>query len=217
MKPDQIVVTDMGTALLSGHQALPITPPQRLLTSQGLGEMGFGLPGAIGASIARNRGEVLCLNCDGGLMMNLQELQTVVHYRLPIKLIIFNNDGYLMIKHTQKAVLKGRYAGTDKKTGVSCPDYSKVAKAFDIPSYQIRTWADFDCEIPKVQAHEGPVICEVFMHPEQFFHPKLGVAVQPDGTLISPPLEDLSPFLDRSVLAANIQVPILEKSEKIKP
>ena len=217
MKPDQIVVTDMGTALLSGHQALPITPPQRLLTSQGLGEMGFGLPGAIGASIARNRGEVLCLNCDGGLMMNLQELQTVVHYKLPIKLIIFNNDGYLMIKHTQKAVLKGRYAGTDKKTGVSCPDYSKVAKAFDIPSYQIRTWDDFDREIPKVQAHEGPVICEVFMHPEQFFHPKLGVAVQPDGTLISPPLEDLSPFLDRSVLAANIQVPILEKSEKIKP
>jgi acetolactate synthase-1/2/3 large subunit len=217
MKSDQIVVTDMGTALLSGHQALPITPPQRLLTSQGLGEMGFGLPGAIGASIARNRGEVLCLNCDGGLMMNLQELQTVVHYQLPIKLIIFNNDGYLMIKHTQKAVLKGRYAGTDRKTGVSCPDYSKVAKAFDIPAYQIRTWADFDREMPKVQAHAGPVICEVFMHPEQFFHPKLGVAVQPDGTLISPPLEDLSPFLPRSVLAANIQVPILEKSEKIMP
>lgn len=216
MKPDQIVVTDMGTALLSGHQALPIKPPQRLLTSQGLGEMGFGLPGAIGASIARNRGEVLCLNCDGGMMMNLQELQTMVHYQLPIKLIIFNNDGYLMIKHTQKAVLKGRYAGTDKKTGVSCPDYSKLAKAFDIPAYQIRTWDEFDTEMPKVQAATGPVICEVFMHPEQFFHPKLGVAVQPDGTLISPPLEDLSPFLLRNVVSANLQVPLHEKSEQIK-
>ena len=215
MKPDQIVVTDMGTALLSGHQALPIKPPQRLLTSQGLGEMGFGLPGAIGASIARNRGEVLCLNCDGGLMMNLQELQTMVHYQLPIKLIIFNNDGYLMIKHTQKAVLKGRYAGTDKKTGVSCPDYSKVAKAFDIPAYQIRTWEEFDSEMPKVQAATGPVICEVFMHPEQFFHPKLGVAVQPDGTLISPPLEDLSPFLSREIVAANLRVPLHSKSERI--
>jgi acetolactate synthase-1/2/3 large subunit len=215
MKPDQIVVTDMGTALLSGHQALPIKPPQRLLTSQGLGEMGFGLPGAIGASVASERGEVLCLNCDGGMMMNLQELQTVVHYQLPIKIIIFNNDGYLMIKHTQKAVLKGRYAGTDKKTGVSCPDYSKVAGAFDIPSYQIRTWAEFDRVMPQVLNSHGPVICEVFMHPEQFFHPKLGVSVQQDGSLISPPLEDLSPFLPCEIIEKNLCVPIHEKSKQI--
>ena len=78
LKDDQILVTDMGTALLCGHQALSITPPQRLLTSQGLGEMGFGLPGAIGASFAKDRGEVICLNCDGGMMMNLQEMQTIV-------------------------------------------------------------------------------------------------------------------------------------------
>lgn len=215
MKPDEVVVTDMGTALLCGHQALPIRPPQRLITSQGLGEMGFGLPGAIGASIARDRGEVLCLNCDGGMMMNLQELQTIVHYQLPIKIIIFNNDGYLMIKHTQKAVLKGRYAGTDKKTGVSCPDYSRLAAAMDIPAFQIRSWDDFDREMAKVQAAGGPVVCEVFMHPEQFFHPKLGVAVQADGTLISPPLEDMSPFLSREKLAANLRVPMHPKSEKI--
>lgn len=217
LKPDHVLVTDMGTALLSGHQALRITPPQRLITSQGLGEMGFGLPGAIGASFALNRGEVLCLNCDGGMMMNLQELQTVAHHRLPIKLIIFNNDGYLMIKHTQKAVLKGRYAGTDAKSGVSCPDFSKLAVAFGMPAFQIRTWADFDREMPKVLAAAGPVICEVFMAPEQFFHPKLGISVQPDGTLISPPLEDLSPFLPRETLRANLQVPLHPKSEKIQP
>ena len=184
--------------------------------TQGLGEMGFGLPGAIGASFARNRGEVLCLNCDGGMMMNLQELQTVVHHQLPIKLIIFNNDGYLMIKHTQKAVLEGRYAGTDRKSGVSCPDFSKLAAAFGLPAFQIRTWEDFDRELPRLQACPGPAICEVFMHPEQFFHPKLGVAVQPDGTLISPPLEDLSPFLPRATLAANLLVPLLHKSTQIK-
>ncbi|MEI6107472.1 MAG: thiamine pyrophosphate-dependent enzyme, partial [Opitutae bacterium] len=91
------------------------------------------------ASFARNRGEVLCLNCDGGMMLNLQELQTVVHHQLPIKLIIFNNDGYLMIKHTQKAVLQGRYAGTDKASGVSCPDFTKLAHAFGLPAFQIRT------------------------------------------------------------------------------
>jgi acetolactate synthase-1/2/3 large subunit len=212
LKPDQIVVTDMGTALLSGHQALPITPPQRMLTSQGLGEMGFGLPGAIGASIARGRGEVLCLNCDGGMMMNLQELQTVVHYRLPIKIIIFNNDGYLMIKHTQKALLGGRYSGTDTRTGVSCPDYGKIAVAFGMDAFKVRTWEDFDVQIPIFLKVEGPAICEVFMHPEQFFHPKLSVASKSDGTLVSPPLEDLSPLLARGVLAANLKVNLHEKS-----
>lgn len=217
LKPDHVIVTDMGTALLSGHQALRITPPQRLITSQGLGEMGFGLPGAIGASFASNRGEVLCLNCDGGMMMNLQELQTIVHHQLPIKIIIFNNDGYLMIKHTQKAVLAGRYAGTNAKSGVSCPDFSKLAVAFGMPAFQIRTWADFDREMPRLLAVDGPVICEVFMAPEQFFHPKLGISVQPDGTLISPPLEDLSPFLPRETLRANLLVPLHPKSEKILP
>ena len=119
LKPDQIIVTDMGTALLSGHQILRIKSGQRLMTSLGLGEMGYGLPAAIGVSFARNRGEVLCLNCDGGMMMNLQELQTIAHHQLPVKIIIFNYDGYLMIKHTQKAVLGGRYSGTDKKSGVT--------------------------------------------------------------------------------------------------
>lgn len=149
-------------------------------------------------------------------MMNLQELQTVVHYRLPIKIIIFNNDGYLMIKHTQKNILKGRFSGTDTKTGVSCPDYSRLAKAFDIPAFQIRTWEEFESEMPKVQAAEGPVICEVFMHPEQLFQPKLGVFVREDGTLISPPLEDLSPFLPRPVLQASLKVPLHPKSAQVQ-
>mgnify|MGYP000520645862 CR=1 FL=1 len=103
-KPRQVIVTDMGTALLSGHQVLSIKHGQRLMTSTGLGEMGYGLPGAIGASFATHKGEVICLNCDGGMMLNLQELQTVVHHQLPIKLFIFNNDGYLMIKHNSKSI-----------------------------------------------------------------------------------------------------------------
>ncbi|HRI80976.1 MAG TPA: thiamine pyrophosphate-binding protein [Opitutaceae bacterium] len=215
LKPDQVIVTDMGTALLCGHQALAIKPPQRLLTSQGLGEMGFGLPGAIGASFARNRGEVMCLNCDGGMMMNLQELQTVVHHRLPIKLFIFNNDGYLMIKHTQKAIMDGRYAGTDRKSGVSCPDFTKLAAAFDLPAWQIRTWEDFDRVLPQAQAATGPCIVEVFMDPEQYFHPKLSLAKQADGTLVSPPLEDLSPLLPRAVLREEMGGTLHPKSEHL--
>jgi acetolactate synthase-1/2/3 large subunit len=199
-KPDQIVVTDMGTALLSGHQVLSLKTGQRLMTSTGLGEMGYGLPGAIGASVAVGNGEVMCLNCDGGMMMNLQELQTMVHHKLPIKLFIFNNDGYLMIKHTQNALFKNNRVGVDKSNGVSCPDFSKIAAAFDIPSYQIRTWEDCDKFLPEVQNATGPVICEVFMHPKQLFSPKLGMQMRDDGSLVSSPLEDLSPLIPRDVL-----------------
>lgn len=215
-KSDQIVVTDMGTALLSGHQVLKIKPPQRLMTSQGLGEMGFGLPAAMGASFARNRGEVLCLNCDGGMMMNLQELQTIAHHSLPIKIIIFNNDGYLMIKHTQTALFKGMRTGVDAKSGVSCPDFSALAKVFDMPAFQIRTWEDFDRVIPEFQALNRAAICEVFMHPDQPFVPKLSLAMQENGTLVSPPLEDLSPLLPRAELEKNMIVGIHQKSKDLK-
>ncbi|MEO8760072.1 MAG: thiamine pyrophosphate-binding protein [Bacteroidia bacterium] len=216
LKKDQIITTDMGTALLSGHQVLKTKNGQRLMTSTGLGEMGYGLPAAIGASFARDKGEVMCLNCDGGMMMNLQELQTMVHHNLPIKLIIFNNDGYLMIKHTQNALFKGRRAGVDEKSGVTCPDFSELAAAFKIPAYKIKTWEDFDSVIPQIQDHNGPLICEVFMHPQQTFVPKLSLAIQKDGSLISPPLEDLSPFLSREELAENMLVEILEKSKMIE-
>ncbi len=212
LKPNQIIVTDMGTALLSGHQVLSIKKGQRLMTSTGLGEMGYGLPGAMGASFATNKGEVMCLNCDGGMMLNLQELQTVVHHQLPIKLIIFNNEGYVMIKHTQKALFNGRYTGTNKKSGVSCPDFGALAKAFGIKNFAIKSWPDFESVIPEVQALSGPVICEVFTHPEQPFLPKLSLAPQKDGSIISPPLEDLSPLLPRDELRANMIIGIHKKS-----
>lgn len=215
MKPDQVVVTDMGTALLSGHQVLRLKPGQRLMTSTGLGEMGYGLPGAIGASFGRDRGEVLCLNCDGGMMMNLQELQTMVHHELPIKLFIFNNDGYLMIKHTQTNLFKGRAVSVDRKSGVTCPDYFRLAVAFGIPAFQIHSWADVDRVLPQVQAAEGPVICEVFMHPMQLFVPKLSLAIKPDGAIVSPPLEDLSPLISREALAEAMIVGVHPKSAEL--
>ncbi len=212
---DQIVVTDMGTALLSGHQVLKFKEGQRMLTSTGLGEMGFGLPGAIGAAIGAGR-EVMCLNCDGGMMLNLQELQTIAHHRLPIKIIVFNNDGYLMIKHTQKALFSGRYAGTDRQSGVSCPDFSKVAYAFGFPSFQIRTWDDVKTVLPQLQTMDGPIICEVFTHPEQAFVPKLSLVPQSDGSIISPPLEDLTPLLPREELKRNMLIGVHKKSDNLE-
>ena len=214
-KPDQIIVTDMGTALLSGHRVLSMKKGQRLMTSTGLGEMGYGLPGAIGASFATDKGDVICLNCDGGMMLNLQELQTVVHHQLPIKLFIFSNDGYLMIKHTQKALFSGRYSGTDKKSGVSCPNFTALATAFGIRAFTIKTWLDFESVIPEMLAYKGPVICEVFTHPEQLFVPKLSFALQNDGAIVSPPLEDLSPLLVRDELRENMLIGMHAKSEKL--
>ncbi len=214
-KDDQIVVTDMGTALLCGHQVLHISDGQRLMTTTGLGEMGYGLPAAVGASFATDRGEVMCLNCDGGMMLNLQEMQTIAHHKLPIKLFIFNNDGYLMIKHTHNALFKTRNVGTDKASGVSCPDFSKIAAAFDMPAFQIRTWEECDETLAKVQAATGPVICEVFMHPEQLFSPKLSLVAKEDGTLVSPPLEDLSPLVPRDVLERAMLVGVHEKSKSL--
>ena len=149
-------------------------------------------------------------------MMNLQELQTIVHHHLPIKIFVFNNDGYLMIKHTQKALFQGHYSGTDGKSGVSCPDFTALASAFGLPAFQIRTWDDFDDVLPQVQAADGPVICEVFMYPEQLFVPKLSLAIQEDGTLVSPPLEDLSPLLPREELEAAMLVGMHEKSRQLK-
>jgi acetolactate synthase-1/2/3 large subunit len=136
-----------------------------------------------------------------------------VHHQLPIKIIIFNNDGYLMIKHTQKALFSGRYIGTDTKSGVTCPNYQKIAKAFDIPSFDIKTWEDFDEIMPQVQSHPGPVICEVYMDPEQLFLPKLSLAPQKDGSIVSPPLEDLSPLLPREELKENMIIGLHPKSE----
>jgi acetolactate synthase-1/2/3 large subunit len=215
-KDDQIVVTDMGTALLSGHQVLKIKENQRLMTSTGLGEMGYGLPAAIGASFASDKKEVMCLNCDGGMMMNLQELQTIVHHKLPIKIFIFNNDGYLMIKHSQNNMFKGRHVGSDTESGVTCPDFSKVGAAFDIPTYQIRTWEDCEKILPEVQSAETTVICEVFMDPTQLFSPKLNSVLRDDGTWVPAPLEDLSPLIPRSILEKAMIIGMSEKSKTFK-
>ena len=214
-KSDQIIVTDIGTAMLTTHQLLSIKKGQRLITSAGFAEMGYALPAAIGASFANNKGEVICMHCDGGMMLNLQELQTIAHHELPIKIFIYNNDGYTMIKHTQNALF-GRYAGTNKKTGVSFPDFSAVAQAFGIISFQIKSWDDFNLVVPKLLNLSRPVICEVFIHPEQLFFPKLSLSLQKDGSIISPPLEDLSPLLSREELLENMCIPMHPKSEVLE-
>lgn len=211
-----IIVTDMGTALLSGHQVMKFKRKQKMITSQGLGEMGFGLPGAIGASFANNKSDVICLNCDGGIMMNLQELQTISQYKLPIKLFIFNNDGYLMIKHTQKNFFAGRYSSVNKATGISFPNFKKLADAFNFSYYKIKTWKDYKNFMKNHFRRKHAFLCEVFMDPEQYFHPKLSTFINEEGKIVSPPLEDLSPFISREDLKKSLLIELHPKSKDIK-
>lgn len=194
LSPDEVIVTEMGAALCSAHQVLRIKPPQRLMTSGGLGEMGCGLPAAIGASFARGRGPVLCLSTDGGMMMNLQELQTIVHHRLPVRIIVFNNSGYGMLKHTQDNAGMRR-SGVDEDTGVSFPNFRHVALAFGITASEVRTWADFERIIPSFMARvDGPELVDFIMDPRQKYEPKLGYAMV-DGRQVYDRFDDMSPKL----------------------
>ena len=182
---DHIVVTDMGTALLSGHQAIRMKEGMTMFSSYGLGEMGYGLPAALGAAISSPDRNVLCLNCDGGMMMNLQELQTIIQHKLKVKIVIFNNDGYLMIKHTQKMLFNNSTA-VDADTGIVLPDYMKVAKAFGYDRFQVKTWDDFHFHFPRFLNNDTPAICEIFMHPNQEFIPKVKGVLKSDGTIFAP-------------------------------
>ena len=216
LKPDQIIVTDMGTALLSGHQAIKLQKGHTMFSSYGLGEMGYGLPAALGAAISSPTREVLCLNCDGSMMMNLQELQTIIQHRLKIKIIIFNNDGYLMIKHTQKMLFKGKYNAVDSNTGIVLPDYMKIADAFGYEKYQIKSWSEFyDC-YPKFMDFDGPSICEIFMDPNQDFIPKVkGVVNNDTNTIFAPPIEEMSPLLKFNIIESIMTENISVKSNSI--
>lgn len=194
-KDDAVFVTDMGTALLSGFYGLELKQNQRLMTSTGLGEMGFGLPAAVGAAFGDRDKDIICLNADGGMMMNLQELQTIVHHNLNIKTFIFNNDGYLMIKRSQMALLEGRFVGVDADSGLSCPDFEKISTAFKIPYFKLRNWGDFGSGLKELLSTKGPAIIEIYMDPVQGFFPRLMTSASPSGSLVSPPLEDLSPLI----------------------
>lgn len=216
LKDDHIVVTDMGTALLSGHQNIKLKPNQTMFTSQGLGEMGYGLPAALGAALACPNKPVLCMNCDGGMMMNIQELHTIIENDLPIKIIIFNNDGYLMIKHTQKMLFKGDYISVNKKTGIGLPKYNRVMPAFGYKYYDLKSWDNFDQVMSYFINESGPACLEVFMDPEQDFIPKVKGVLKEDLTILAPPIEEMSPLLSLDEVEQNMLIDLSYKSKLIK-
>ena len=192
---DAVVVTDVGAGLLTGHYLFAPRGIQRLFTSQGLGEMGFGLPGAIGAHFAAPERQLICLNTDGGIMFNLQELQVVKEHEIPMKLFIFNNDGYSMIKISQQNLFAGRVAGSGVESGVSFPSFEMIAKTFGLEYIKIQSSDDLRLRLkPSLESSKGTLI-EISMSPTQRYLPRLATSKLEDGTFVSPPLEDLDPLL----------------------
>ena len=199
MAPDAFIGTDVGAALLTGHYMYEQSGTRRFFTSQGLGEMGFGLPGTIGAYFADTSRQIVCLNTDGALMFNLQELQVVREHKIPLKLFIFNNFGYSMIKISQDNLFEGRLAGSDTKSGVSFPDFSEIASTFGFKHTLISTKDDLSKMDTPLRSHEAELI-EIVMDPEQRYFPRLATNKLDDGTFVSPPLEDMDPKIELSLL-----------------
>ncbi|MBI4242527.1 MAG: thiamine pyrophosphate-binding protein, partial [Planctomycetes bacterium] len=206
---DAVVVTDMGTSFTCTMQTFKTKHGQRLFTSSGHASMGFGLPGSIGACFGNNKRKTVCISGDGGLQMNIQELQTLVHYNLPVILFVLNNGGYLTIKLMQQNHF-GRYAGSEKGSGLSCPDIIKIANAYGIKAERISNHEELHARIDSILAEPGPFICEIMMSDTQPLIPRVSSIKRPDGTIIAKPLEDLYPFLDREEFLRNMIVKPIE-------
>ena len=204
-----VICTDMGTSFTCTMQVFKVKKGQRLFTSSGHAPMGFGLPGTIGACYANGRKKSICISGDGGLQMNIQELQTIVHNKLPILLFVLNNGGYLTIKHTQQSHF-GRYFGAESSSGLSCPDIIKVGQAYGIATERIHNHDELHAKIDKVLSQPGPFICEIMMDETQPLNPRISSIKKPDGTIVSQPLENLYPFLDRKEFEENMIVKLLE-------
>ena len=200
LNPDDVVVCGNATACIAPFQALKLQYGQRLFSNSGSASMGYDLPASIGAAIAHGK-RVICLAGDGSIQMNIQELQTVIQHRLPVKIFVLANNGYLSIRSTQSNFF-GRFVGESAGSGVSFPDMSRIADAYGIPSI---TWsrADQFMELSEFISRPGPSLINVLLDPEQGFEPRLKSRQLEDGTIVTPALEDMFPFLSPEELSSN--------------
>jgi acetolactate synthase-1/2/3 large subunit len=186
------IVTSNGTAHVITLQTYNLNKHQRLFTNVGCASMGYGLPAAIGACLANNKKDVVCVEGDGSIMMNLQELQTVVGYNLPVKILLINNDGYLSIKMTQESFFDGHEFGSGKENGVTIPNFEKLSNALNIPYYKIENNSQIEDGLDAFMKHEGYCLLEVFVHPKERHEPKVThKGIDADGKIIPGTLTDM--------------------------
>jgi acetolactate synthase-1/2/3 large subunit len=192
---NSIVVTDMGTSYTCTMQSLRMNGKNRLFTSSACCSMGFGLPGAIGAYIADPTKDIILIAGDGGIQMNLQELQTISHYNIPIKMFILNNNGYLAISLMQDNLFNGNYIGSNKQSGVSAPDFIKIANAYGFTNYKFNTNEQLIEGIGEALSKEGPVLVEITMPENQLLIPRVQSSKDENGNILSTSLEHMFPYL----------------------
>ena len=206
LKKNDKIITDMGFSFTTTHQALEIKDGQTFLTNSGHAPMGWGLPAAIGAyySERKLKSNLVCLTGEGGLQMNIQELATVMHNKIPLKIFIFNNGGYLTIKQTQILGFKGRIMGADKKSGLSFPNYNEIAKSHMMNYVKIQNHKSLKTNLKKILNSSSPIICEVVMDPNEEQIPKAINRRNKEGKSIPTDFEDMYPFLSRDELNSNI-------------
>lgn len=203
LEEDDTVVCGNGSACVITFQAAKIKQGQRFFTNSGCAAMGYGFPAAIGACVALKGKRVICIDGDGSFQMNLQELQTVVYNHLNIKIMYLNNNGYHSIRQTQTNLFQHPLVGVCDGNGVSFPEAERLAYAYGIPYIRIDTVEGIYAKLESVLEIEGPVFCEVIVDPKQNFEPKLSSKVLPDGRIVSPPIDDMYPFLDKKEYEEN--------------
>lgn len=207
-----VTVVSNGSCSVVGSQTYYIKNGDRFLMNCGISSMGYGLPASIGACVANDKNMVICLEGDGSIMMNLQELQTIVTNKLPIKVFVINNNGYHQIRQTQNNIFKNTLVGVGPESkDLGFPDYCKIANAFGIKYRQIKDNLNYQRTVQDCIEEDGAVLCEVFVSIEQKFEPKSATKKLDDGSLFSPPLEDLAPFLSRAELAQNMYIPLVDE------
>ncbi|EHL19929.1 hypothetical protein HMPREF9628_01102 [Peptoanaerobacter stomatis] len=202
LESDDRIICGNGSACVITFQVAKIKQGQRMFTNSGCASMGYGLPAALGVAVSNNDKRTICIDGDGSIMMNLQELSTISYNKLNIKIFLINNNGYHSIRQTQRNLFKGNFIGIDNKTGVGFYDFCKIADAFNIKYFKIESEKDSEI-INSTLKSSGPCLCEVFVDGNQNFAPKSSSKVLPNGNIVSPSLDDMFPFLDREEYESN--------------
>lgn len=198
-------ISDAGSAFYAVSQGIKLNKAnQRYIPSSAMATMGYTLPAAIGVSVAIGDKRVLAITGDGSIQQNIQELQTLIHYKLPVKLFVLNNNGYLSIRASQKNYFNNRLIGEGPTSGVTMPDLMKIADAYEIASARVSRLELLEEAIQLALNTKGPYILEIITPQDQLIIPTVSSVVNPDGTMSSRPLEDMAPFLDRDEYQSNL-------------
>jgi acetolactate synthase-1/2/3 large subunit len=203
---NSIVVADAGSSGYVSAQSVLIKKGQRFIMSGGQMEMGFTLPCTIGVAYAAKDKMVFGITGDGSFQLNIQELQTLANFKPNIKLIIWNNSGYLSIKSTQSRFFEGRKIGAGPESGLTFPDTSKIAKAYGLPFKRVSKAKTLGTCLEWLKSFKGPAILEVICQTEQEIIPTAASKTLDDGSMVSTPLEDMYPFLDEKEFLENMIV-----------